>query len=356
MSVKAHYVKIGVFVVLALATVIVGIIIFGAAHLFESSVLAETYFDQSVQGLEVGSDVKHRGVKIGRIKEIDFVHQHYKLDYSNPKNIRAGRYIRVVFTLSRGGGRSQMADIETLIANGLRIRADTQGITGTLLLQTDYRDNIKPGEDLPIYWQPDNIYIPSTANTMTELTTAIQGVFARINNLDIEAGVDEFRSTMNALRQAVNDAKVGELSTQVSTLLTETRASNAQLKALLESEDMKRLLVDSAASAGHIRTLSGDLATTAPPLMKNLGQTVADLDRLVADTAKLVADESLKTTFANTAEASRTLNHTLVKQDQALDDTMRQLNEASRQLNDLLGTLKAYPSLLLFGDAPRPTE
>ena len=46
------------------------LIAFGAGQFFKTETLAETYFNESVQGLNIGSEVKYKGVKIGAVKSI----------------------------------------------------------------------------------------------------------------------------------------------------------------------------------------------------------------------------------------------------------------------------------------------
>lgn len=65
------------------------IIILGAGNLSKNLIL-ETYFDESIQGLDVGSIVKFRGVKIGTVKEITFVQDKYKLDADSPSFSQEG--------------------------------------------------------------------------------------------------------------------------------------------------------------------------------------------------------------------------------------------------------------------------
>ena len=70
---RMNYYKIGLFVISSIFIVSVFIIILGAGNLFQKNLILETYFDESIQGLDVGSIVKFRGVKIGTVKEITFV-------------------------------------------------------------------------------------------------------------------------------------------------------------------------------------------------------------------------------------------------------------------------------------------
>ena len=77
---KSKHFKIGIFVIGSLIILLVFIFLLGASVLFEKRILVETYFDESVHGLAVGSIVKYRGVSVGSIKSISFVHDEYKLE------------------------------------------------------------------------------------------------------------------------------------------------------------------------------------------------------------------------------------------------------------------------------------
>ena len=78
MSEKTRYFKIGLFTLVSLALLCVGLIMFGAGSALEPPpALVETYFDGSVQGLDVGALVKMSGVKVGKVKDILFVKDLY---------------------------------------------------------------------------------------------------------------------------------------------------------------------------------------------------------------------------------------------------------------------------------------
>ncbi len=47
---------------------LVGLVIFGGGRFFQDEIILETYFDSSVQGLDIGSPFKYRGVTIGEVK------------------------------------------------------------------------------------------------------------------------------------------------------------------------------------------------------------------------------------------------------------------------------------------------
>ena len=73
MSEKANYFKIGLFVIVASLFLAGAIILFGGGKFLEEKYTVETYFDQSVQGLDVGAALKFQGVQIGNVSYMGFV-------------------------------------------------------------------------------------------------------------------------------------------------------------------------------------------------------------------------------------------------------------------------------------------
>ena len=70
---KANYAKIGFFVLGGVTMILLVVGIAGARVFSKHAVLAETYFTESVTGLDLGSPVKYRGVPVGEVKRIGFV-------------------------------------------------------------------------------------------------------------------------------------------------------------------------------------------------------------------------------------------------------------------------------------------
>ena len=70
MSQKANYFKLGLFVIGAVAAGVAVLLIVGTGAWFKSRTTIETYFNESVQGLETGAPVKYRGATIGKVTKI----------------------------------------------------------------------------------------------------------------------------------------------------------------------------------------------------------------------------------------------------------------------------------------------
>ena len=75
---KFSYFKIGIFVITAIVMGVLGVVVLGAGALFQKKSIVETYIDESVQGLDIGSPVKFRGVPVGRVEDITLTSVEYR--------------------------------------------------------------------------------------------------------------------------------------------------------------------------------------------------------------------------------------------------------------------------------------
>jgi paraquat-inducible protein B len=55
----------------------------------------ESYFDEAVQGLEVGAPIKYRGVPVGSVVEIGLAQDVYQIPVTEERFYQEGRYVVV---------------------------------------------------------------------------------------------------------------------------------------------------------------------------------------------------------------------------------------------------------------------
>ena len=144
MSRDANYFKLGLFVIGAGIAGIMVLTIIGTGRWLKPRTTIETYFNESVQGLDVGSKMKYRGVVIGAVTRISFTYVEYEQD--KPMNQRK-RYVLVEAQIEpRLVGGKAANDITSPesskleVERGLRVHLAPQGITGTNYLELDYVD------------------------------------------------------------------------------------------------------------------------------------------------------------------------------------------------------------------------
>ena len=350
MSLKANYFKLGMFVIGAIVAGAVVLVVIGSGRWFQPKLTIETYFNESVQGLDIGSKLKYRGVAIGEVTRIGFTYNRYQQD--RPMTERA-RFVLVEAQIQPKllGGRAGVGELsEQKSANleidkGLRVRLAPQGITGTSYLEIDYVD--PPPPVLPIDWTPDNVYIPSAPSTVTALVNAASEIMDRLHRLDIEgtfANLNKLLVTTNTRIDAIDTAAISQrtvralakvektldnidskkLSDEAVGLLAELRTSNAELKKLLSNPALQKLPDDAAAAVARVRAIIDD--PNLPRMIGNLSRSLARLDRITGGGESDIAA------------------------------TIENLRQITDNLRDLTEDAKRYPAKVFLGEPPRPLE
>lgn len=351
MSLRANYFKLGIFVIGAVACAAAILLVVGSGRWFTPKLTIETYFDESVQGLDLGSKLKYRGVSIGDVTRITFTHTKYQVD--KPIFQRA-RYVLVEAEIQPRllGGRTQAGDLTNPdsagmeMDRGMRVRLAPQGITGTSYLEIDYVD---PATNpvLPIDWKPQHIYIPSARSTLTSFVNAASEIVDRLHNLDIEgtvANLNKLLVVTNERISAIDTKKIGE----------QTNRTLVQIESTLKSIDGKRLSDEAVTLIAELRQSNAELKSLiASPALRKLPE---DAGAAVAELRKLVADPKLAASIAHLERTLSRLDRVTGGSETNLAGTIENLRQITENLRDLTESAKRYPSHLLFGEPPTPLE
>ncbi len=350
MSLRANYFKLGLFVIGAIVAGAVVLVVIGSGRWFVKKVTIETYFNESVQGLDIGSKLKYRGVAIGEVTRIGFTYNKYQLD--QPMSLRA-RYVLVEAQIEPRliGGRTGAGDLATPegaaqeVAKGLRMRLAPQGITGTSYLEIDYVD--PPPPVLPIDWVPENIYIPSTPSTLASIVNDVTDIAEKLKKLDL-AGLgkhlDELLVTTNAKIAALDTKAISE----------RTDRTLAKLEKKLDDFDAKKISGEGVALLAELRKSNDDLAKIlADPAWQKLP---ADTAAAVARARAILEDPSLPKAIANLSRTLARLDRIVGGGEPDLARTIDILRIITDNLRDLTEETKRYPANVLFGAPPAPLE
>ncbi|WP_051272443.1 MlaD family protein [Fundidesulfovibrio putealis] len=321
MSLKTNYFKLGLFIIGATVLLLLILVFFGLGALNKDKIMLESYFDESVQGLDIGSPLKFKGVKIGSVQRIRFVFN----KYHDIKDVPF-RYVLVEMALDPESAialksREDLKEaIWSEVENGLRVRIAPQGLTGTGYLEMDYV-NPRANKPLPISWTPEYYYVPSAPSTIARLEETFENFSKLLRKID-DAGVDVAVQNINALlvvmRDAVKDANVPGLSDNVNSLIADLRKTNEHLNDIMASKDAREAL-------------------------KNLGQTLANLK---------TGTENLPQTIADLRKLLREVNSLVASQRDEVQGLLQQSKQVFENLNDLTGDAKRNPSRLFFGAPP----
>jgi paraquat-inducible protein B len=139
MSIRANPTAIGLFMIVALVLAVVGAVALASASWMTKETTFVSYFDESVNGLEVGAAVKFQGVPVGRVT--DLLIQIAPTD----KTFQVPVYYDVEVTrlTSVDGGfvhLDEEAVLRQQIRDGLRAQLQMESIvTGQLYIELVYR-------------------------------------------------------------------------------------------------------------------------------------------------------------------------------------------------------------------------
>jgi paraquat-inducible protein B len=286
--------KLGLFVVVGVVLSLTTITFLGAESLKKKVVSYQTDFDESVQGLEVGSPVKFRGVTVGAVSLIGIAPD--------------GRHVAVTselaiedlndLGLAEGKNRSKIR-----VPPDLRMQVVSQGITGVKFLLIDFfdiKDNPPPVLPFPV---PEN-YIPAAVSMMKNLEDAVvravnripdiaEGivvVLAKVNRLldEVQGGkllengaatLAKANQVLTELQQEIHGSHIGKLSTQAQESLTLLNQTIAHTNALLARLDGDRGVVASVQRASNA---VGDVAVSSRSLGPELEETLRDIQDFTA--------------------------------------------------------------------------
>jgi phospholipid/cholesterol/gamma-HCH transport system substrate-binding protein len=313
MSQKPSYFRIGLFVVVALAILAGGLIAFGAGQMFRPRVYVETYINGTVQGVDVGSPVKFRGVPIGRVSSINFTFN----EYGDPSQVDRFNYVFILMEIDRemfpGMFRENLTPIiEKNVAQGLRARIEPQGVTGINYIEINYVNDPNQFPPLAVNWKPHYYYIPSAPGQLTNMLDSINNIMRQIEELNIGGMINSLTELLANLNKAVTGADITKVSTDLRTLVGEFRH---------------------AVKAANIGGVSED----ARRLFEAARQMVDDLEK---------SNTQLRAVLRNLEPATRISGP-------QIRELVQNLTIASENFAQFSAEVKRRPSLLLWGTPPQ---
>ena len=351
MSAQANFFKIGLFVIGATISLVFLLVMLGAGKLFQSKIVMETYFNESVQGLELGSKVKYRGVVVGEVKSIGFTYNRYQLDKPMADRLR---YVMVEATILPRllGGRAGAGDLtrpeaaRAEVEKGLRVRLAPQGITGTSYLEIDYVDP-KTNPILTIPWEPDNLYIPSAQSTVTQFVAAASDIVERLRKLDLDGTLANLNALLVNSNKRIESIDTAQISERTGRVLS-------KLETKLDQLPMDKLGTEGTALLAELRQSNQRLSAILDnPAFKTLpGNT----DATVVQARKLIEDPNLASSIAHMQRTLARLDRIIGGGESDLAGTLENMRQISENLRDLTENAKRYPSGVLLGEPPPPAK
>jgi paraquat-inducible protein B len=327
MSKQANKTVIGIFVVGAIALVVIAIVVLGSGKFFKKTLKAVCYFEGSVGGLNIGAPVVFRGVRIGSVTDVILRADAKDLAFTIPV------YIEIEpdrFEVIGGpSGRREGQYLKPLIDRGLRASLETQSIvTGQLEVGLDMKPD-KPakfvGADKKV---PE---IPTVPTPMQELAQKIQ-------KLPIDEIFEKLSSTLNAINKVAQSPELVEAIRSLNLAVTDVRK-------LVQNVDSRigPLASSIEGTVNDYGKLARNASDRIDTLSLGLGDTVKEVQKAVSS-----IDKTLGEAQATLAQAKQTLS-----EDSTLSyevtETLQELQKGARAIRLLADDLKKRPESAIWG-------
>lgn len=284
MAAPTNHWKLGLFVVAGLAMALAAVALLGARSMQREVALYVSYFDESVQGLEVGSPIKFRGVTIGTVGKIRVAPDHRHVEVES--EIGLEELTRLGLDI---GEKPRLFDAprKLVMTADLRLQLASAGLTGVKFLQLDFFDaRHYPPPRLP-FQVPKN-YIPSAPSMMKSLEDSILLIANRLP--EITDQVSSIAGEIDVIVRDVSDRQIPEriVSTldTMDGLLATTQKVIGQVDAKGLSRNGNRTLVSVNGAAGRLDEIlarinqDDGLITSVERASDSVGDTLRDADGL----------------------------------------------------------------------------
>jgi paraquat-inducible protein B len=404
MDAKPHYFRVGVFVLVALALIVVAVVLFGAGLFAQDRVHAESYFSESITGLSVGSPVEFRGVRIGQVEQIGFVGSIYDLKRDSNAWSKYASYVRVVIAVLRDklpdlGHQEFETLLRPMIERGLRVRVSSNILTGQAFLEVNYLDPARfPVGEIP--WTPQCPVIPAAPGELTTIKDSIDSILTQLREIDVKnlvnsldrlftsldsaiseshlvelsreahdllrasrekvdalemdkinAGARQFVASLN---RAVDEANIPQLSQQIRGVLTQADQKLAALNARKINADIERLLasLDRAVADANVPAISRQ----AQDLMAELRTTNLYLQKLLAPPEGMPHPPNVPEAVVRLNQTLANFNALISTERPGIERVLSDLRGITDNLKELISMLEKNPSELLFSKPPKKSE
>jgi phospholipid/cholesterol/gamma-HCH transport system substrate-binding protein len=308
------YWKLGLFLVLGLLCFVLALSYFGTQTIGRQSIEYFTYFDESVEGITVGSPVRFRGITIGRVGGIGVAPDRRHVEIRCSLAVKELRRLRLVV---EEGAKPRFA-----LQPDMRTELKLIGLTGEQVLSIDYFDpTTHPPPALP-FPVPERT-IPSTRSMLDRLAEALGAVAERLPGL------------LDNASKVITEA--GALITQISSLDLggRTEATQRRLDQLLV--DARRVVAQITASR-----LPEELAQTLRTLDGAFEQMNQVLDHVDGERGLVRSAQRATDAMGDVARGSREVGH-------ELDATLREIRQTSATIRRLTDAIDRQPDMLVKG-------
>jgi phospholipid/cholesterol/gamma-HCH transport system substrate-binding protein len=303
MAKKKMYFNVGLFVTIGILIGVSAIVWVGASKYFQEGTIFVTYFDESVQGLQIDSSVKYRGVDIGRVMKIGVA----------PDN----RLVEVVMKIEFRGN----------VVRDTVAKLRTAGITGIVFVELERRkpEDIKlsPKIDFPTR----HPVIQSLPSDIKQIFSAIDSIMEKIKQIDFKGISNQLIDTTKAVEIFVGGDRMKRILSNIEYTVANLESATDKVNDIMTEGIIEDVVAEAKDAIKEAKTVITRVKTEVDSL--NVAETTGKANQLIENMNKKM----------NTAATEITV-------------TSENLRRVSETLENLMERLSADPSELIFSIPP----
>lgn len=338
MSQTNHW-KLGLFVVSGFVIAFASLVWLGQQSLNRKTQRVITYFDESVQGLDVGSPVKFRGVVIGSVVSIGVAPDKRHVE------IHMDIFLEVLDRLGLRPDNAEKDPNAPFVPPEVRVQLASAGITGVKFIQVDFFDP-KAYPPPRLRFPTPRAYVPAVPSTLKSLEESISETLDRLPALS-----DKVSGLVTRLDETLAALDAGELSTQARALMTTADTKLNQLDVEALSDGTAELITSAKATLESVRVLADKVGQDEGPvfrLVARMDEVAKQLETAIEETQAGATTASLR----RTSDAFADVAHETTGLGDELKSSLVALREAAEAVRSLADALERDPASLLRGVDP----
>jgi phospholipid/cholesterol/gamma-HCH transport system substrate-binding protein len=280
-----------------------------------------TYFDESVQGLQVDSEVKYRGVGVGNVKSIGVAPDQ--------------KLVEVVIKIALKG------DVEHAVVTQLR----AAGITGIVFVELDQR---KPDDEvfLPSAKEVKTSYtiIPSKPSQTKQMLSGLDQLMERIAQVDLKGVTDQVKVTSRAMEKFVAGPEMNKILKNLDLTTAGLGSSLQRIDGILAEGVVQGTLAETRQGLEEARQGVAEMRL-------GLGETrrgIAETRELVAAVKEVIVKIKADELAGKADRLVEGLDRRTKKMAYEIESTTDDIRQAVEHLRALLDRLQQNPSDLIF--------
>jgi paraquat-inducible protein B len=334
MQSKVNPTLIGLFVVLSLGLGLSALLLLSDGSLSRQTTRFILFFEGDVKGLQVGSPVNFRGVKVGSVESMSITYFKESGKFRIPVIIGVDDTRVGIDGVHTGSG--VLIGLDELIAQGLRAKLNLQSlVTGKLEIELDFHP------DTPVRLvnsHSEYREIPTIQSSMEKIATALEA-------MPIERITQRLSGMLDSIDEMAASGEFDRMKTSMLEIVRRLDSVTQQLHQVTP-----QLIDDSTKTLAEARLALTEITRTATQTQQLIGQAEARLANAFTSWDQTMAKGDA--TLGQLGQVALTTDK-MLSQDSPLmtelTEALREMGAAAKSIRHMSEYLERHPEALLRG-------